>query len=244
MVRVRSSVKDVSLGAQRSRWIAWAVHLLTASGAPIGLFALIATANGRMAIAICLMLSALVIDAVDGTFARAARVTEHAPEIDGRRLDDIVDYLNYVIVPIFFVWAGGFVVHPAWLAVPVLASAFGFARVDAKTADDFFLGFPSYWNILAIYLWLFDLGPFASTVWLVALSLAVFVPLKYLYPSKLEPRSLRRALGLGGVVWCTALAVCTVAPHWARGLWLGELSLAYPIWYVVLSLIRGGLKRS
>ncbi len=172
------------MDAQRSKWIAWAVHLLTASGAAIALFALIATATGRMAIAVELMLVALVIDAVDGTFARAVRVTEYAPEIDGRRLDDIVDYLNYVIVPVFFVWAGGFVAHPAWLAAPVLASAFGFARVDAKTEDDFFLGFPSYWNILAIYLWLFDVGPIASTAWLAGLSLAVFVPLKYLYPSK------------------------------------------------------------
>ncbi len=232
------------MGAQRSRWIAWAVHLLTASGAAIGLFALIATATGRMAIAVELMLAALVIDAVDGTLARAVRVTEYAPEIDGRRLDDIVDYLNYVIVPVFFVWAGGFVAHPAWLAAPVLASAFGFARVDAKTEDNFFLGFPSYWNILAIYLWLFDVGPVASTVWLAGLSLAVYVPLKYLYPSKVEPRSLRRALGLGGVAWCTTLAACAAQADWARSLWLREASLAYPIWYVALSLIRGGLKRS
>lgn len=244
MVRVRRAAKDVSLGAQRSRWIAFAVHALTASGAPIGLFALIAAATGRMATAVVLMLAGLAIDAVDGTLARAARVSEHAPQIDGRRLDDIVDYLNYVIVPIFFLWAGGFVVHPAWLAAPVVASAFGFARVDAKTADDFFLGFPSYWNVLAIYLWLFELGPAASTAWLAALSLAVFVPLKYLYPSKLEPRSLRRALGLGGVVWCTALLACASQADWTRRFWLPEVSLAYPIWYVVLSWIRGGLKRA
>lgn len=243
MVRVRRPAKDVSLGAQRSRWLAWAVHLLTASGAPIALFALISIATGRMATAVQLMLAALVIDAVDGTLARAARVTEHVPQIDGRRLDDIVDFLNYVVVPVFFVWAGGFAIHPAWLAAPVLASAFGFARVDAKTEDDFFLGFPSYWNILAIYLWLFELGPVVSTAWLAGLSLAVFVPLKYLYPSKVEPRSLRRALGVGGVIWCAALWVCAGQADWTRSLRLRELSLAYPIAYFVLSLMRGGLKR-
>ncbi len=232
------------MGAQRARWTAWAVHLLTASGAALALFALIAIASDRLVVAVALMLAAFVVDAVDGTLARAAQVTRHVPGIDGRRLDDIVDYLNYVIVPIFFVWAGGFVTHPAWLAAPVLASAIGFARVDAKTEDDFFLGFPSYWNILAIYLWLFDLGPTASTLWLVGLSIAVFVPLKYLYPSKLEPASLRRRMASGGVVWCGALAACAIAPEPAQALWLRELSLAYPIWYVALSITRGGLKRA
>jgi phosphatidylcholine synthase len=217
------------------------VHLFTASGAVVGLFALVAVASGQMESAVYLMLVALAIDSVDGTLARAARVSLHVPEIDGRRLDDIVDYLNYVIVPVFFLWAAGLVIHPAWLAAPVLSSAYGFARVDAKTEDDFFLGFPSYWNILAIYLWLFSVSPAFSTGWVAGLSLAVFVPLRYLYPSKLEPRWLRRAMGLGGLVWCTTLAACAGTSDWTRALWLRELSLAYPAWYLALSLARGGL---
>jgi phosphatidylcholine synthase len=243
-IELHRKERDESLGAQRSRWIAWAVHLFTASGAAIALFALIAIATDRMPLAIYLMLTALVIDSVDGTLARAVRVTEHVPEIDGRRLDDIVDYLTYVIVPVFFLWAGGFWLHPGWLVAPVLASAIGFARVDAKTADDFFLGFPSYWNILAIYLFLFDAGPVLSTLWIAGLSIAVFVPLKYLYPSKLEPRCLRRALAAGGVLWCLALAACTGQHDWTRTVGLREISLAYPAWYVGLSLLRGGFKRS
>jgi len=231
------------LGARRSRWIAWAVHLFTASGAAIAVFALIAIANERMPAAIYLMLIAFVIDAVDGTLARSVRVTEHVPEIDGRRLDDIVDYLTYVIVPVFFLWAGGFCLHPGWLIAPVLASAIGFARVDAKTEDNFFLGFPSYWNVLAIYLWLFDVGPVFSTLWIAGLSIAVFVPLKYLYPSKLEPRSLRRALAAGGLLWCVALAAATSQSDWTRSVRLREISLAYPAWYLGLSFIRGGMKR-
>lgn len=230
----------MSTGTQRARAIAWSVHLFTASGAVAALFALRAIAVGRMETAVYLMLVALAIDAVDGTLARAARVTVHVPEIDGRRLDDIVDYLGYVIVPVFFLGAAGLVAHPAWLAAPVLASAFGFARVDAKTEDDFFLGFPSYWNVLAIYLWLFDASVMVSTISLAGLSLAVFVPLKYLYPSKLEPRGLRRALALGGIVWCSTLAACAATPDWTRAFWLRELSLLYPAWYLGLSFVRGG----
>jgi len=243
-VRVSGGTKDVSLGAQRARWIAWSVHAFTASGAAIALYALIAIATDRPALAVQLMLAALVIDAVDGTLARAARVTVHVPELDGRRLDDIVDYLNYVIVPVFFLWAGGFAAHPAWLAAPVLASAYGFARVDAKTEDDFFLGFPSYWNVLAIYLWLLDVGPVASTAWLGALSAAVFVPLKYLYPSKLEPLRLRRAFAIGGMIWGGALVAGASRAEWTRDVPLAELSLVYPIAYVGLSLARGGLHRA
>ena len=140
-----------------------------------GVFALVCLATQRLEEAVLLMLASLVIDSVDGSLARAARVTEYLPQIDGRRLDDIVDYLNFVIVPMLFMWAAGSVVHVGWLSAPVLASAFGFARIDAKTEDDFFLGFPSYWNILAIYLWLLEVPPVTGTVWVGALSIAVSI---------------------------------------------------------------------
>ena len=129
--------RDPSTTDLRVRAIAWLVHIFTASGAAIGTFALFAVASGRLGLAGLLMLTSLVIDSVDGTLARAARVSEHVPQIDGRRLDDIVDYLNFVVVPVFFMWGAGAVLHPGWLAAPILASAYGFSREDAKTADDF-----------------------------------------------------------------------------------------------------------
>jgi phosphatidylcholine synthase len=227
----------------RARLLSWSIHLLTASGAVLGLFALIAIASGRLGAATLLMLASLVIDAVDGTLARAVRVTEHVPEIDGRRLDDLVDFLNFVIVPGFFMWGAGIVVHPAWLVAPVLASAYGFSRVDAKTEDDFFLGFPSYWNILAIYLWMLDVGPVGGTLWLAGLSLAVFVPIKYLYPSKVQPITLRVALGIGAAIWTFALVAGVLWPDATRARFVVELSLAYPVWYLWLSFTRGGLAR-
>jgi phosphatidylcholine synthase len=226
-----------------ARLLSWSIHLFTASGAVLGLFALVSTAQERLDRAALLILAAFLIDAVDGTFARAAKVTEHLPFFDGRRLDDTVDFLNYTIVPAFFMWGAGILVHPLWLAAPVLASAYGFSRIDAKTEDDFFLGFPSYWNIVALYLWLLEIGPVASTGWIAALSIAVFVPVKYLYPSKVEPLSLRRALAIGGLAWLLALVACIVWPQMARDLLLPELSLGYPVWYLWLSFSRGGLAR-
>ena len=222
------------------RTLSWGVHILTASGAVLGAFSLVCIASNRLGWAVLLMLAALVVDSVDGTLARAARVTHFVPQIDGRRLDDMVDYLNFVIVPVFFIWAAGSVVHVAWLAVPVFASSYGFSRVDAKTEDDFFLGFPSYWNILAIYLWLLEVDPIGGTLWVAGLSIAVFVPIKYLYPSKVQPLSLRFWLGIGALVWTAALVACVLWPTETSGFFLIEASLAYPVWYLVLSFKRGG----
>lgn len=228
---------------RQAELLSWSVHLLTASGGVLGTFALIAIASGRPAIAALLMLASLVIDGVDGTLARAVGVHEHTPQINGRRLDDIVDYLNFVVVPVFFLWGEGAVLHPAWLAAPVLASAYGFSREDAKTEDDFFLGFPSYWNILALYLWLLDVGPLGGTIWVAVLSIGVFVPMKYLYPSKVEPMALRVALGIGALVWTAALVACIEWPQAMAPYFVLEASLVYPAWYMWLSFTRGGFAK-
>jgi len=227
-----------------NRFRSWSVHLFTASGAVLGFFALISIATGNLGNATLLMLASLFIDGIDGTLARAARVSEHVPQIDGRRLDDIVDYFNFAIVPAVFMWGAGSVTHPFWLAAPIVASAYGFSREDAKTEDDFFLGFPSYWNILAIYLWFFSVGPVGGTIWVVVLSIAVFVPIKYLYPSKVQPMSLRIWLGVGAVIWTAALVACVRWPATAASVSLLEVSLLYPAWYMWLSFTRGGLVRN
>lgn len=140
------------------RWaLAWLVHAFTASGAILGAWALFETGRGAFDIAIVLMLITTAIDAIDGTFARAARVSDVLPQMNGRRLDDMVDFLNFVIVPACFMATVEATLATWILIFPILASCYGFSQDDAKTDDNFFLGFPSYWNILAIYLWLFDI---------------------------------------------------------------------------------------
>ena len=113
--------------------LAWGVHLLTASGAVVGAVALAATAAGAFSAAALWMLVALAIDSVDGSLARALRVKEAVPRIDGRRLDDVVDFFNYGIVPPVFMLAAGSLLASGWIAVPILASAYQFAQVEAKT---------------------------------------------------------------------------------------------------------------
>jgi phosphatidylcholine synthase len=226
----------------RRRALAWSVHVLTASGAAVGLAALLATARGAPRAALLWMLVALVIDSVDGTLARRADVEHWVPRIDGRRLDDIVDYLNYVIVPLFFL-AWTLRIEPLWVAaLPVLASAYGFSQTEAKTEDGYFLGFPSYWNVVALYAFLLDLSAPVIAGWLVVLSIGVFVPLKYLYPSQMTAWG--RVMNVGAGVWI--LAVTALLIWWPerpgqRG-W-AWLTLAYPVAYVLLSFWLGGAFR-
>ncbi len=177
--------------------LAWAVHFLTASGAVLGVLALLAVAQGDFPRAARRMLAALASDSVDGALARWFRVAEVLPGFDGRRLDDLVDYLNYVIVPAVFMIASGSLPGWGWAVLPVLASAYGFSQREAKTDDDFFLGFPSYWNVVAIYLWQLELSPTLSVALVAALAAAVFIPLKYLYLSRM--RVLRRTTNAAAV---------------------------------------------
>ena len=220
---------------------AWGVHLFTASGAVVGVLALLAVAQGDFARAALLMLVALAIDSVDGSLARAFRVGEVLPDFDGRRLDDLVDDLNYVIVPAVFMIASGSLPGWGWATLPVLASAYGFSQREAKTEDDFFLGFPSYWNVVAIYLWQLELSPFFSAALVTGLALAVFVPLKYVYPSRLTP--LWRTTNAGATVWIVAVAAAIFWQRELEGIPLIQITLLYPAYYIAISLWLGGWHR-
>jgi phosphatidylcholine synthase len=219
------------------RWVAaWGVHLLTASGAPAGILAILATIRGEAALAFWWMGYTLAVDAVDGTLARAVGVKRVLPWYDGTRLDDIVDYFTYAIVPaVFMIYTN---VLPAGAAVPVamcpvVASAYGFCRTDAKTADHFFTGFPSYWNVVAFYLYALGWPPALNAGIVVLLSLGVFVPIRYVYPSRTP--TLRGTTITLGVLWALLLLfILTRLETEPRTLVL--LSLLYPAYYVVLSL--------
>ncbi len=212
---------------------AWLVHFYTASSAIFGLWAIVATIQLEFRLAIYLMLLTLVIDSTDGAFARLVDVRRRIPWIDGRRLDDICDYFTYVLVPAVFVIQTELLPHAAWAALPVLASAYGFSRSDAKTEDHFFVGFPSYWNVVAIYAYLLQLDADLALWIVLGLSAAVFVPLRYIYPSR--TRTLRPlTLGVLGL-WVVGFSWTAVRiqpdPLWLR------VSLLGPAYYLGASLL-------
>ena len=222
--------------------LAWGVHLFTASGGVVGALALLSIWSGEFDNAALLMILALFIDSVDGSLARAVGVSEVLPNVDGRRLDDMVDYLNFVIVPVVFMASAGRLPGWEWVAPPILASAYGFAQASAKTEDDFFLGWPSYWNVVALYCWLQDYSTTTGAFWVVVCSFAIFLPFKYVYPSKVDRPIFRHTLVVAGLAWAVLLVVAIVAPDLGDRLYLVEISFAYLVYYMVLSVCLGDWK--
>src|ERR687894_715489 len=185
------SVEEAGLENPAPPWFrtkAVAVHLYTASGAVLALLILVAAFQGEAVKALWLMLAALIIDSTDGLLARRLRVSEALPFFDGAMLDNIVDYMTYVFAPMVLLWSGGYLPEGNagvfFAALPLLASSYQFCRVDAKTDDHFFLGFPSYFNVVAFYAIVFEPGPGALAVVLVVCSFLVFVPVRYIYPTR------------------------------------------------------------
>jgi phosphatidylcholine synthase len=213
-----------------------AVHLYTASGSVLGLLIVLAAVDGDVETALWLGLATLFIDGTDGMLARHFRVKETIPWFDGALLDNIVDYLTYVFAPVVLLWTTGHLPHDAvgWIlaALPLLASCYQFCRVDAKTSDHFFLGFPSYWNIVAFYVLVLDLSELATGAMIVVFAVLVFVPIRYLYPSR--TRALQGLTLSLSLVWAVTYGILVVQLPDPSPLVIA-VSLAYIAYYWGLS---------
>jgi phosphatidylcholine synthase len=221
----------------KEKLLAWSAHCYTALGiiAAAGMAVLIIrgdVASFRWVIA--LMILATFIDTTDGWLARRARVKEVVPQLDGRRLDDIIDFQTYTSLPLLFIWRIGLLPGNLsfFLLIPLLASLYGFSQSQAKTADNYFLGFPSYWNVVAAYLYWLQPPIYLSLGLILALSLLTFVPSLYLYPSQGGP--LRRLTVIYCLLWGVSLILIVAQVFEDAGplIWA---SLSFPVYYFVLS---------
>jgi phosphatidylcholine synthase len=216
----------------------WTAHLYTALGAVLAFSATIATFNGDFRSAFLALIAAALVDATDGWWARVVRVKERLTHFDGARLDDIVDYLTYVFVPLLIIWRLG-LLPDGWVmwvgGIVLVASAYGFGQSDAKvlTTDYFFTGFPSYWNVIALYAYLLRPSPRTTALVLVACAILVFVPIRYVYPSR--TRTLFVPTMALGATWAILLCFVIWRLPATDGPWL-TLSFIFPVYYVALSL--------
>jgi phosphatidylcholine synthase len=216
-----------------SVWVAWLVHLYTSLGLVCALLAMRALGDGRPRDVFFWLAIAFLIDATDGVLARRAHVKLHTPHFSGRRLDDIIDYLNYTFVPICFIYQQG-LLGDAWLPLlgfTLIASAYGFCSDAAKTGDGYFTGFPSYWNVVAFYFYLLRPPELVAGALVAILALMTFWPVRYLYPTT-NQRARPISLG-GGALW-GALCVWLVTRPDPSRTWIW-LSLLYPAWYMAFS---------
>ncbi len=219
--------------------LAWGVHLFTATGAVWGFLALRAIFAHEWKFAIVWMAVAMFVDGVDGMLARWLDVKTYASGLDGALLDNIIDYLNYTVVPALFLVEADLL--PPALALPgaiaiLLTSAYQFTQVDAKTDttnEYFFKGFPDYWNVMVIYMLIMGLNPWINLGFLVIFNILIFVPVKYVYPTRAT--RLRRLTLLLSYLY-GALGVVGIILYPNVPMWIVYASFGYIAYYVGLSL--------
>jgi|SRR5690349_7107913 phosphatidylcholine synthase len=217
---------------------AFAVHIFTASGAACALLALIAAAGSDWTQMLAWLGVALIVDGVDGTFARRLRVAEVLPRWSGDVLDFVVDYTTYVFVPAYAIAVGGVVPASVALALGLIIAVTGaiyFADRQMKTSDSYFRGFPALWNIVAFYLFALKPAPWLAALAILVLAAASFAPIYFIHPVRV-PRW--RIVNLVVLVLWAALAIITLL----RGLdppGVVAAGLAViAIYFVIVGLLR------
>ena len=226
-------------------FLSYLVHLFTTSGVLLSFFALVASIEQNLELVFFYLALALFIDGIDGSLARMVDVKRHTPHINGENLDNIIDYLNYVFVPVFVIYWLDFV--PAGLeiisAFIILAvSCYTFANSNIKTSDFYFSGFPALWNIVILYFYILDTDPFLNFFTICLLAIFTFIPIKYLHPFRVKRFRLVSLSVLG--IWMATIVLIL----YFRELNENLLEAAFTLWvmtniyFILLTVIRTSSK--
>jgi phosphatidylcholine synthase len=217
---------------------AFAVHVFTAFGAALALWAMSAAAATNWPLMFLLLGLALVVDGIDGSIARKLRVAERLPRWSGDTLDLVVDFTTYVFVPAYAIATSGLLPMLAdWLIAVaiVISGALYFADRNMKTADNYFRGFPTLWNAAAFYLFLLRPDPWIAAAALSALIVLTFVPVPFLHPFRVK--RLRAFNALLIVAWA-ALAGFALLRDMSPGPWVTAALCAIALYILGAGILR------
>ncbi len=214
------------------------VHVLTASGVLCTLYAFIAIGNRQFSLAFLWLALALFIDAVDGPLARLVDTKRVLPRFSGERLDLIIDYLNYVVLPAFIILKFP-VVSGLWgnlaAGLILMTSLYHFSDLSSKTADGYFVGFPALWNLAVFYMMIFGIYEVYALLLIVVLSVMTFAPLKWVHPFRVS--RLRWLTVCVVMVW-SGVALVAIEAGFLVGSLEKALLIAPVLYLVILSLFR------
>ena len=208
---------------------ALSVHLLTATGAVLAMFAMLAAVDGNWRVMFLWLVFALIVDGIDGPLARRWDTPHNFPIYDGVLMDLIVDYLTYVFIPAFALFKSGLLDGwTGWVAIIVICygSVIYFADTRMKTKDKSFSGFPACWNMVVLVLFAVTPPPGTILFVIMALTIGMFLRLKFVHPTRTKRWN-----------WIT-LPMCTlwvVCAGWAAWVNFAEGSIAH--WGLVISSI-------
>ena len=190
---------------------ALSVHLLTATGAVLSMFAMLAAVEGNWQTMFLWLVLALLVDGIDGPLARRYDTPKNFPIYDGVLMDLIVDYLTYVFIPAYALFKSGMLTGwTGWLVIITICygSVIYFADTRMKTKDKSFSGFPACWNMVVLVL--FAVAPSQSVILaiVVLLTVGMFLPLKFVHPTRTQrwreitlPVSIAWVLFAGWAAW-------------------------------------------
>ncbi|MEZ5841058.1 MAG: phosphatidylcholine synthase [Hyphomicrobiales bacterium] len=169
--------------------VAFAIHVLTGSGAVWALLAAIAAAHYDWTAMFLWLGVALFVDAIDGPLARRFEVATVLPRWDGGVLDFVIDYTTYVFLPGFALVQMDLLPSPLGLiagAVVVLTGAIYFGDTRMKAPDNCFNGFPVVWNVVVFHLAVFSPPAWFSFAVVMVLAIVTFLPVKFVHPVRVE----------------------------------------------------------
>ena len=215
------------------RYKALSVHLLTASGAVLSMFAMLAAVEGQWSLMFLWLVVALFVDGIDGPLARRYEVEKNWPTYDGVLMDLIVDYLTYVFIPAYALFKSGLLTGwTGWFAIIAITygSVIYFADTRMKTKDKSFAGFPACWNMVVLVLFAVSPPPWLILGIVVMLTVAMFTNLKFIHPTRTKRwRMLSLPMSLLWVVFAAWAAWVNFDPaswaHW--GLVVTSLYLTF-----------------
>jgi phosphatidylcholine synthase len=217
---------------------AFSVHIFTACGAACALLALKAAVDAAWMRMFLWLGLALIIDGVDGTFARRLRVAELLPRWSGDILDFVVDFTTYVLVPAYAMAASGLLPAAVALGLGLIVTVTGalyFADRRMKTSDSYFRGFPALWNVAAFYLFLLKPAPWLGAVMIVLLAVATFAPIHFVHPIR---ASRWRPLNLAALLVWASLALVALARNLAPPAWVSATLAVIAVYFVIIGLLR------
>lgn len=194
-------MKEKKVTAPKAK--AFSVHLLTASGSFLAFLSLVAASDMRWTAMFWWLGLALLVDGIDGPIARKLEVKHVLPTWSGDTLDNIIDYVTYVLIPAFALYQSGFMGEGLSFlsaAIIVVSSAIYYADTGMKTAENFFKGFPVVWNMIVFTLFVISPGEYVSFAVVVISAVLTFTPLHFLHPVRVKRL---RPLNLGiFLAWC------------------------------------------
>ena len=223
------------------RWkdlAAASVHLFTGLGAVCGLLAALAAFDGAWERMFAWLGLALIIDGIDGTFARMAHVEERLPRFSGERLDLVVDYVTYVFVPALALLRAGYLTGTVGLVIAaliLLSSLYHFSDLASKGEDYSFIGFPAVWNIVAFYVFALSPPGWLTYAILTACVVLTFVPMHWVHPMRVKRL---QGLTLGITVAWSVAAVAAVWHGFPPPLWTQAILVIAALYVCGLTLER------